>query len=189
MSKDTRRVLLGHVAGAHGIRGEVLVKSYTEAPEDIGAYGPLTDDKSGRTLELKVLRVTPKGVVARIGGVADRNAAEALKGARLVVDRARLPEPEAEEYYHADLVGLAAVDAAGAEIGRVAAVVNYGAGDLLEIALAGARKTELVPFTPAFVPEVDVAGGRVVLVMPVAVGEREEGGNDGGPPPCSVLAP
>ncbi len=179
MSKDNRKVLLGHIAGAHGIRGEVLVKSYTEAPDDIGAYGPLTDEKSGRQLQLKVLRVTPKGVVARIAGISDRNAAEALKGARLVVDRERLPEPEAEEYYHADLIGLAAVDTAGAEIGCVAAVVNYGAGDLVEIALSGSRKTELIPFTPAFVPTVDIAGGRVVVVVPVAVGEKEqeEGGN------------
>lgn len=168
MSEKKPTILLGHVSGAHGIRGEVLVKSYTELAEDIGAYGPLTDEKSGRVLELKVLRVTPKGVVARIAGVVDRNAAEALKGVRLVVDRDRLPVAGDDEFYHADLIGLLAVDAAGAEIGRVVAVANYGAGDLLEIALKGSRKTELVPFSPAFVPAVNVADGKIIVAMPVA---------------------
>lgn len=173
MSRDIRKILMGHIAGAHGLRGEVLVKSYAQAPEDIGAYGPLTEEKTGRELEVKVLRVTPKGVVARIAGITDRNAAEALKGARLMVDRERLPEPEEDEYYHADLIGLHAVNAAGVAIGRVVGVPNFGAGDLLEIALAGSQKTVLVPFTTAFVPEVDFAGGRMVVAMPVAVGEEE----------------
>lgn len=173
MSDDKRKVLLGHIAGAHGIRGEVLVKSYTEAAEDIAAYGPLTDERSGLELKLKVVRVTPKGVVARVAGVTDRNGAEALRGVRLLVDRDKLPEAPEEEYYHADLIGLRACDAAGAEIGRVVAVANYGAGDLLEIALSGTRKTELVAFNASFVPKVDVAGGFLTVVLPVAAPEDE----------------
>lgn len=174
MTVTTKKILLGHIAGAHGIRGEVLIKSYTEASEDIAAYGPLVDEKSGRTLHLKVVRVTPKGVVARIDGINDRNGAEALKGARLVVDRVQLPEAEAEEYYHADLIGLRAVDGEGRAIGRVVAVANYGAGDLIEVELTATRKTELIAFKPAFVPDVDIGGGTITVVLRVASPDDDE---------------
>jgi 16S rRNA processing protein RimM len=174
MTETTKKVLLGHIAGAHGIRGEVLIKSYTEAAEDIAAYGPLMDEKSGRTFRLKVMRVTPKGVIARIDGVSDRNGAEALKGVRLVVDRGQLPEADVEEFYHADLIGLRAVDGEGRTIGRVVAVANYGAGDLIEIELAATRKTELVPFKTAFVPSVDIGGGTITIVLPVASEDDDE---------------
>jgi 16S rRNA processing protein RimM len=157
-----KRILLGRIAGAHGIRGEVLIKTFTGRPEDIGAYGPL-DDGAGRTFRIEVVRVTARGVVARIAGVGDRNAAEALKGAALHVDRERLPMPAEGEFYHADLIGLAAVDPEGRPLGEVIAVYNHGAGDLLEVRLAESGKTELVAFTDAFVPEVDLAGRRVVV--------------------------
>ncbi len=160
------RILLGRIAGAHGIRGEVLIKTYTEAPENIGAYGPLADESGARSFKIKVVRVTPKGVIARIAGVADRNGAEALKGVELHVDRDRLPAESEGEYYHADLIGLAAVDAQGAAVGTIVAVQNFGAGDLIEIRLAGSAKTELVPFTDSFVPEVDLKAGRAVVLMP-----------------------
>lgn len=168
-------ILLGEITGAHGIRGEVLVRSYTGDPEAIADYGALTDADGNAPLMLKVLRLTPKGaVVARVQGVADRNAAEALKGRKLYVARAAMPEPgDSDEFYHADLVGLAAVDAEGNSLGEVVAVVNYGAGDLLEIKLAGARGTELVPFTKAFVPEIDLTSRRLVVVMPVAAPDAE----------------
>jgi 16S rRNA processing protein RimM len=113
-------------------------------------------------------------VVARLEGVADRDAAEALKGVELYVARDRLPPAAEGEFYHADLVGLAAVDAAGKAIGTIVAVHNFGAGDLLEIKLSGASKTELVPFTDAFVPEVDIAARRVVVVLPPAEDARPE---------------
>jgi 16S rRNA processing protein RimM len=100
--------------------------------------------------------------------VNDRNAAEALKGVALYVDRARLPSAEEGEFYHADLVGLAAEDREGHRIGTVVAVENYGAGDILELRLEGSRQTEMIPFADAFVPEVDVAGGRIVVVLPAA---------------------
>jgi 16S rRNA processing protein RimM len=165
------RMLLGRIAGAHGIRGEVLIKAFTERPEDIAAYGPL-DDGGGRTFQIETARVTPKGVVARIGGVGDRNAAEALKGAQLYVDRERLPAPDEGAFYHADLIGLVAVDPEGRPLGEIVGVHNYGAGDLLELRLAGSGKTELLPFTEAFVPVVDLSARRVVVLLP--------GGEDAG---------
>jgi 16S rRNA processing protein RimM len=157
-----RRILLGRIAAAHGVRGDVLIKTFTERPQDIAAYGPL-DDGAGRTFKLKVIRVTPKGVIARIEGLGDRNAAEALKGAALFVDRSRLPPPDDGQFYHADLIGLAAVDPEGQPVGEVVAVYNHGAGDLLEVRLADTGKTELVAFTDAFVPEVDLRARRVVV--------------------------
>jgi 16S rRNA processing protein RimM len=167
------RILLGRIAGAHGIRGEVLIKTFTAAPENIGAYGPLSDETGTRTFKLKSARATPKGVVARLQGVDDRNGAEALKGIALYIERDRLPEAAEDEFYHADLVGLTAVDGDGKPVGEIVAVQNYGAGDLLEIRLAGSSKTELVPFTDAAVPQVDVAARRVVVLMP-GTDETEE---------------
>ena len=160
------RILLGHIAGAHGIRGEVLIKTYTEAPENVGAYGPLSDENGTRTFKLKSARATPKGVVARLQGVDDRNGAEVLKGIALYIERDRLPAAADGEFYHADLIGLAAVDGDGKPLGEIVAVQNYGAGDLLEIRLAGSGRTELVPFTDAAVPEVDIAARRAVVILP-----------------------
>jgi 16S rRNA processing protein RimM len=160
------RILLGHIAGAHGIRGEVLIRTFTEAPENIGAYGPLADGSGARQFSVKVVRVTPKGVIARIPGVTDRNAAEALKGIDLYVDRAQLPAAGDGEFYQADLVGLAAVDAQGTAFGSIVAVQNFGAGDLVEVRLTGSSRTELVPFSDAFVPEVDIAAKRAVVILP-----------------------
>jgi 16S rRNA processing protein RimM len=162
------RVLLGRIAGAHGIRGEVLIKTFTAAPEDIGAYGPLSDAAGARSFIVAAARPTPKGVVARLAGIADRTAAEALKGTELYVDRDRLPAAAEGEFYHADLVGLDAVDPAGRPLGTVIAVHNYGAGDLLEVRLAGSGRTELVPFTDDAVPEVDIAARRAVIALPAA---------------------
>ncbi len=167
------RILLGRIAGAHGIRGEVVIHAYTASPEDIGAYGQLTDASGARSFQIEIVRVTPKGVVARLAGVADRTAAEALKGVELYVDRDRLPAAAEGEFYHADLIGLAAVDPAGQAIGEIVGVQNYGAGDLLEIRLAGSAKTELVPFTDACVPEVDVRAKRAVIVLPRASDAKE----------------
>lgn len=162
---EPRRILLGIITGAQGIRGEVVVKSFAEYAEDVAAYGPLTSEDGRRTFTLEVVRVADKGVIARIAGVKDRNAAEALKGTRLFVDRAALPAPEPGEYYFEDLIGLTAVDPAGERIGSVKAAHDFGAGSILEIELANG-KSEMLPFTDAVVPEVDIANGRVVIVMP-----------------------
>ena len=161
MTKTTL-VLLGHVSGAHGIRGEVVIVSHTADPASIGDYGPLQDE-AGRSVAVKVLRVTQKGVIARIEGVSDRDAAEAMKGRRLFLSRDRLPKPKDGEFYHADLIGLAVEDHSGSRIGEVVAVQNFGAGDLLEVRLSGISKTVLIPFRDAFVPVVDIAARKVVL--------------------------
>ncbi len=161
-------ILLGRITGPHGIQGDVLVHSFAAVPEDIAAYGPLADKTGARTFRLRILRTTPKGaLIARIVGIRDRNAAEALKGVELYVARDKLPDPDDGEFYYADLVGLTAVSPDGAPIGEIVAVQNYGAGDLLEIRVTGAKETELVPFNDAFVPQVDIAGGKAVVVMPV----------------------
>ncbi len=162
------RVLIARIGAAHGIRGEVRVKAYTADPAGIGAYGPLEAD-DGRLFEVASLRraAGPAAdmLVVKFKGVADRNAAEALNGVELSVPRDRLPPAGEDEYYHADLVGLAAVTRDGAELGTVIAVQNYGAGDLLEIA-PKRGETLLVPFTRAVVPDVDLAAGRVIIVPP-----------------------
>ncbi len=164
---DERRVLLGHVAGAQGLSGEVKIVSYTAVPADIASYGPLQSEDGALTLCIVAVR-PGKGstVIARIEGICDRTAAERLKGLRLHVPRSRLPAAAEDEFYVSDLVGLTAVAPGGEEIGKVVAVQNYGAGDLLEIRAPDARRTELVPFTVAFVPNVDIPGGRVTIVMP-----------------------
>jgi 16S rRNA processing protein RimM len=162
------RILLGRTLGAHGVRGEVLIKTYTQAPASIGAYGALTDASGVRRFTIKVVRVTPKGVVARIGGITSRDAAEALQGVEFFVERNRLPQAGEGEFYYADLVGLTAVDGDNRVIGTVVAVHNFGAGDLLEVRLDGSAKTELVPFADRFVPTVEVKAGRIVVILPGA---------------------
>ncbi len=164
---DTKLVVMGVITNAHGIRGEVKIKSFTEVPEDIAAYGPLLLDDGPRTVE--ILRVRPaKGLlIAKIAGVTDRNAAELLKGRKLKLPRERLPEPEDEdEFYHTDLIGLKAEDASGKPVGTVVAVQNFGASDLLEIRPAGGGATFYLAFTRENVPVVDIEGGRVVVNVP-----------------------
>jgi 16S rRNA processing protein RimM len=164
-----RLVLMGAILGAHGIKGEVKVKSFAAKPADIAEYGPLTDTKHKRSFELSIVGTgdAAKGVlIGRIAGITDRNAAEALKGVELFVDRERLPAPkDPEEYYLADLIGLGAFDAKGAKLGEIVSVDNYGAGDLLLVVPASGEGF-VVPFAKAFVPTVDIKGGRVVLDLP-----------------------
>jgi len=164
------RILVGAIIGAHGIKGEVKVKTFTETPAKLGAYGPVTAE-DGRSFEIAGLRATKPGeAVVCFAGIADRNAAEALKGTQLFVARAALPPPAPREFYYADLVGLRAEDASGAALGTVQGVHNFGAGDVLEIAFAGGD-TEFFPFTDAVVPVVDVAAGRIVVHLPGAAEE------------------
>lgn len=177
-----RRVLLGHITGAHGIRGAVLVRSHTAEPEAIADYGPLDGEAGDARYVLTVEGATAKGLICRVEGVADRTAAERLKGVALYVARDRLPPAEEGEYYHADLVGLVATTDAGAQLGTVIAVANYGAGDILEVRAAGESRTALYPMTEAVVRRVDVAAGVVVLAPPdevdagdAAAAEPEEG--------------
>jgi len=181
MAARDKRILLGHISTAHGIRGEVLIKSLTGDPAAIGDYGPLADEAGGRMFHVKVVRVTQKGVVARVKGVDDRNEAEALRGVKLFIDRGQLPAAEDGEFYHTDLIGLAAFAADGLKVGEVIAVQNFGAGDLLEIRLEGDSRTEFVPFDKTFTPEVDLAAGRVVVVL--ATSDDKDDGEDAEPGP------
>ena len=159
-------VLLGRINAAQGLRGEVRITSFTESPESITAYGPLTD-QHGRRFTIESLRVIKGSVLAaRLAGVADRSAAEKLKGVELYAEKNRLPAAEDNEWYYDDLVGLLAEGEDSEEIGEVVAVQNYGAGDLLEIRLKDSRQTLLVPFTEAAVPKVDVKAGRIVVIPP-----------------------
>lgn len=168
-------VRLGRIGAAQGLRGEVRIATFTESPENIAAYGPLVDAK-GRGFTIETLRPL-KGalVVARLSGIDDRAAAEALSGVELYVEKARLPEPDSGEWYYSDLIGLKAVAPDGAEIGEIASVQNFGAGDLLEIRLTQNQRTMFVPFTEAAVPEVDVKAGRVLVVMPEEIDAPEDG--------------
>jgi 16S rRNA processing protein RimM len=170
-----RRILLGRIGRAHGVRGEVSVATFTAAPESIGDYGPLSDETGQRRFDLKIVRVTPKGVIVRIAGVADRTAVEALNGTALYVDRERLPPPAEGEYYHEDLIGLAAVTVDGAALGEVVAVQNYGAGDLLEVRLSGQSQTELIPFTDACVPTINFAAGQVTIIPLIFADDDDDG--------------
>ncbi len=177
-SADDRRILLGQITAVHGVRGDLIVRSYTADPADIAAYGPLTDKDGGKPLTLSVVRVSDKGVVVRAKGVADRNAAELLKGRELYVQRSQLPAADDAEYYHADLVGLDAFTSDGQPFGRVVAVQNFGAGDLLEIRTQDGRDTEFIPFSDACVPDVDIAARRLTVVPPVMTGEPEPANDD-----------
>lgn len=159
-----RLILLGVIGRPHGVRGLLHVHSYTADPRDLAAYGPLVDDR-GQRWSL-TWRGAGVAVLQDADGrtITDRAAAERLTNRKLFIERDRLPPPDEDEFYLADLVGLAAVDADGRPIGRVAVVHDYGAGTSLEIERAGPAL--LVPFTRAFVPEVDVAAGRVVVCPP-----------------------
>lgn len=171
--RRTGKVLLGRITGAHGIRGDVLVSAHTADPADLSSYGPLTDEKGARRFEIVDMRIGAKGVVVRFKGVSDRTQAEALRGQNLYVARSALPKAEDGAYYHVDLIGLQAVETCGAEIGEVIAIQDFGAGTLLEIRKHSSKQTELIPFTDAFVPTVDIEAGRVVVIMPNMVGEPE----------------
>ena len=160
-----RRVCLGVIAGAHGVRGQVRIKSFAEDPKNLVAYGPLTDEAGGRVFQVTVTGQAKGVLLARIDGVKDRDEALALRGTQLYVDRDALPVPDEDEYYHADLIGLRAEDRDGQPIGEVVEVHNFGAGDVLEIARPEAQPL-LLPFTKAAVPEVDLAEGRVVVAPP-----------------------
>ena len=168
MEATAKQVCVGVITGPQGVGGAVRIKSFTARPEDIAAYGPLADQSGARHLELRLVGAAKGVLIGRLSGVEDRNRAEALRGLRLYLPRAALPEPEDEEYYHADLIGLAAVTTADEPLGRVIAIHNFGAGDIIEIAPSDGA-TMLLPFTNAVVPTVDLAGGRVVIELPEEV--------------------
>lgn len=166
------RVLLGVVAAPHGVRGLVRIKSFTEDPMAVGAYGPLSDEAGKKEYRVEALSAARGAVLARIDGVADRTAAEALRGLRLYVEREALPEAGEREWYEADLVGLPVVGRDGRDWGKVIAFHDFGAGPVME--MSGGV---MLPFTDEAVPEIDVEGGKVVVDPPaglLAEGETRE---------------
>lgn len=169
------KVCVGAIAGAHGVKGAVRIKSFTGVPEDVAAYGPVTDADVDRTFALQVTGSSRGQIIARIEGVADREAAEALSGVRLYVARDALPPADDDEYYHADLIGLRVEDGAGATLGSVGAVHDFGAGDVLDILLENGRSVT-VPFTREVVPTVDIGGGHIVLEAPAGLFDEGEKG-------------
>ena len=161
----TNRICVARIGAAHGTSGEVRLWPFTTEAADVAAYGPLqTGD--GQVFEIVSLRPGKDFLVARLKDVSDRTAAERLCNTDLYVPRERLPDPEADEFYHADLIGLRAEDAERGVIGAVVAVHNFGAGDILEIAPAAGGDTLMLPFSIAAVPSVEIAVGRIVVVLP-----------------------
>lgn len=179
MSRLQNPVQMAVVGAAHGIKGEVRVKTLTEDPLGLGDYGPLYSE-DGRAFVVAAARPAGTVAIVRFKGIGDRNAAEALNGLKLYVDRSALPEAGEDEFYHADLAGLRVRDETGADAGEVGAVQNFGAGDILEISFHG-REGLLIPFTAAAVPEIDVRGG-FVRIDPQAAGLLDEGAKEGKEP-------
>ena len=162
----TDRVCVGAIAGAFGVRGEVRLKSFCAEAADIAAYGPLTTEDGGRSFDVTLTRPVASGFAARLTGVMTKEAADGLRGQRLFAPRGALPSLPDDEFYHADLLGLSARDTGGAELGKIAAVLNHGAGDILELRGPALKGSVLVPFTRAIVPTVDLAIGRVIIDPP-----------------------
>ena len=158
------RVLLGVVAAPHGVRGLVRVKSFTRDPMAIGTYGPLSDETGKKTYRVEVLSAARGTVLARIDGVADRTAAEGLRGLRFYIERSALPDAGEREWYEADLIGLPAVGRDGRDWGKVVAFHDFGAGAVMEVS-GGV----MLPFTDEVVPEIDVEGGKVVVDPPAGL--------------------
>jgi 16S rRNA processing protein RimM len=167
MAATEKMVLVGIVTAAHGVGGAVRIKSFTARPEDIAHYGPLADP-AGRRFTVRPIGAGKRVVIARLSGVENRDQAEALRGLHLCLPRSALPPAGAEEFYHADLIGLAAVLGDGTTIGRVRAVHDFGAGDTLEIERCAASPA-MVPFTRAVVPVIDLNAGRLVIDPPIGL--------------------
>jgi len=164
------RICLGQIGAAHGVRGKVRLRSFTAEPGAIANYGPL-ETEDGRVFEIESLRPVKDHFVVQLSGVGDRDAAERLANVKLYVPRERLPEPdEPGEFYHADLIGLTVVDRAGQRLGTVVGIHNFGAGDLIEMRKAEGAPTQFLPFDAGTVPEIDIAGGRMIVELPA---ERE----------------
>ena len=173
-SEPKGRVCVGVIAGPHGVRGLVKITSFTEDPAAVTAYGDPTDASGVRSFRITLQSRVKSQWIARIDGAADRDAAERLRGVRLYVDRAALPPPEdAEEFYHADLIGLRAEAVDGSPVGTVRALYDFGAGDMVEIARPGAAAL-MLPFTRAAVPVIDLPGRRIVVDPPAEAGPEAD---------------
>ena len=160
------RVCVGAIAGSFGVKGEVRLKSFCAEPDAIQTYGPLQSEDGAKTWVVRITRSVKNGFAAKLSGVSTKDAADSLKGTRLFAPREMLPELPDDEFYHTDLIGLTVLDTGGTELGRVKAVLNHGASDLLEVAGKSLKQPVLLPFTQAAVPTVDVAAGRIIADPP-----------------------
>jgi len=170
-----RLILVGQVAGGFGVKGEVRVTAYTADPLALTAYGPLLRADGSVGLTLTAARPDKNGVVGRAKEITAKEQADAMRGLKLYVPRDRFPQPEEDEFYLADLIGLEARDGADAVIGRVKSVQNFGASDMLEIAPASGGQTWYLPFTREAAPEVRTAEGWIRVIRPAEIGEPEPG--------------
>ena len=171
-----KKICVAKIGAAHGVRGAVKLWTFTEDPFAVKRYGPLSTKDGARQFEVTSAREAKGHLVAQLKGITTRDEAERLNGIELYVPREKLPATDEDEYYHADLIGLAAVTTADEALGRVVAIHNFGAGDILEIAPPHGA-TMLLPFTNAVVPTVDIAGGRVLIELPQEVeGDSPEAG-------------
>lgn len=166
---DQDLICVGAIAGAYGVRGEVRVKSYCAAPEDIETYRPLYTEDGSRTFNLALLHQVKNGFAARIAEITTKEEADEMRGLSLFAARDQLPSLPDDEFYHADLIGVEVYDTGGTLLGRVKTVQNHGADDLLELQLKGTSATTFLPFTKAAVPTVDLASGRIVADPPHGV--------------------
>lgn len=174
MSGDTKLILVGQVGGAFGVKGEVRITAYTAEPMALLDYGVLLRADGSVGLTLISARPDKNGVVARTREIATKEQADALRGLKLHVPRDRLPEPDEDEFYLTDLIGLEGRDPDGGVVGKVKSVQNFGAGDMLEIAPAAGGPTWYLPFTREAAPELHIADGWLRIVRPNEVGERED---------------
>ena len=174
VANSDKRILMGRIGAAHGIKGEVRIQSFTAEPLALADYGPLETNRPGLTIEIEAARTTTNVLVARLKGIGDRTAAEKLNGVELYVDRERLPPADDDDFYHADLIGLEARLADGTIIGKVSALPNFGAGDLIEVSDARTGDTFLYPFTQRTVPEVHIGAGFLVIDPPLDADPGEE---------------
>jgi 16S rRNA processing protein RimM len=160
------RICIGAISGAFGVTGEVRLKSFCSTPSDIAAYGPLSSEDGSRQFRVTLTKLVTGGFGARIAGVTSREAAEALRGTSLFIDREKLPSLPDDEFYHADLIGLEVLDTGGESVGKVIAIHNHGAGDIVEISSTRHKSALLLPFTKAIVPNVDLSAGRLIVDLP-----------------------
>lgn len=163
---DSDRVCVGAIAGAFGVMGEVRLKSFCADPTAIADYGPLFTEDGATSYKITLTRPVSGGLGARVTGVKTKEEADALKGVQLYADRMRLPKLPDDEFYHADLIGLEVRDTGGVVLGKVLSVNNHGAGDILEISGPATKGAQMIPFTLAIVPTVDLALGRVIVDLP-----------------------
>ncbi|KPA23279.1 Ribosome maturation factor RimM [Shimia sp. SK013] len=165
-NSDPDMICVGAIGGAYGVRGDVRLKSFTAEADAIADYAPLITGDGAMEFEVTVLGVVKNGLSARLSGISTKEQADALKGVKLYVPRARLPDTDDDEYYYTDLVGLEVRDTGGTLLGTVKSVQNHGATDLLEIQGAALKSTVLLPFTHVAVPTVDILAGRIITDPP-----------------------